>query len=1581
MKSRYTSRIAELIKSILSELPIGTQADETRFVEQFYAKVPMTELEATADEYATELAQDAYKFFIHRAPGTPSIRVFAPQKSIHGYDRKHVVVQLINDDKPFLVDSLTAELNALGFTLFATYHPIFTVVRDETGKLQQLLPEGERQAGDKRESFIHFEISALPEGLNERALEEALRHILDFVGLAVSDWQNIVVKMKEARGALKQAKPFNTETIEEAEAFLDWLATKNFVFLGYVAISFTDGASGTHAAFDKASFLGISKIDDIPAEINTTPLLVDVRKANRQSLVHRRVLMDVITVKRFNIDGRVIGEHRFYGLFTSTAYFQSANTIPLVGKKISRLIARAGFDPSSHNGKALNAIIQFMPRDELFQINDDDLFELSMGILALESRPGVKLFARLDVARRYISALVYVPRELFSTGVRKQVIATLENHFHAHQEHFNTEIGESPLARLHMVLRTSANTPEHLDIAAIEKEIATTIMLWTDKLKSVLLAQFGEQVAERLFRRYANAFEDAYTVRYAIASTLFDIRKMEDALKHQNVELELYHQHGEAPNTLHLKIYNVEQDIALSDILPKLEYMGLRVIDEFPFVVTPSDRKSLRIRDIRMQLLNMETVSLAQIKPNFEELMTRVWHGEVENDRFNALVFLAGLHVRQIEILRAYSKYLRQIGFAYSTEAISKALRTHRELALLLVQLFETRFDVNDADRQTKAALISSKIEQGLSQVTSLQEDTIIATLHKLILATLRTNYFVRVGGHPKPILSFKLNSAEVPNLPLPRPYAEIFVYSARVEGIHLRGGKVARGGIRWSDRHEDFRTEVLGLMKAQMVKNAVIVPVGSKGGFVVKQISPLEREAYRVEGVECYKLYLQGLLDVTDNISHGKVVPPAQVVRYDEDDPYLVVAADKGTASFSDTANAISKAYGFWLDDAFASGGSAGYDHKEMGITARGGWVSVERHFREMGVDIHTTPFTTVGIGDMSGDVFGNGMLLSRNIKLVAAFNHLHIFLDPNPEPEKSFVERERLFHLPRSSWSDYHPALLSEGGGVFERSAKSIVLSSAAQQALGTTVAQCSPDELIRLILKAPVDLLWNGGIGTYVKAETETHDMVGDRANNTVRINGKELRAKIVGEGGNLGFTQQGRIEYAKGGGRINTDAIDNSGGVDCSDHEVNIKIALQGAVATGKLTLEGRNQLLTSMTEEVASLVLRDNTLQTQAISVEQQHASARLAPHAQLIRTLEARGLLNRAIEFLPNDAELEELRERGQGLTRPQLAVLMAYSKIALFGDIVASTLPDENYFASDLLRYFPQAMKERFDAEIKSHSLKREIIGTVATNSMVNRAGISFYFDIAEDTKLPARDIVTAYTLARDIFKLRTLWDSIEALGSKISASDHGRMYANASALLKQLTFWLLRHKKLPLDIEQITAEFEEAVHTVMETLPDMLIGVQRGLWQQQVRAQPHGLGDALAAQVAMLPYLVSAPDICRIALTSNRSVVEVGKVYFALAEQLQLYELLTKSEGIHTPNRWDRLALQSLLQEFYDEVARLTDLVYRNFEGRLEGWMTAHESSLKRMQAVGADMLAKDQLTTPMVMVLLRQLKQVAI
>lgn len=1578
MNAPYGSKIDKNIDKILKKLPKNASNELKTFVEQFYQQIPLAALELVNPDKAAAYADEMLDFLKTHKYGKSHIRILTDQTKKDGNGAEHLIVQILNDDKPFLVDSLTNRISQLGFNIHSILHPIFRIRRDDKGVLKEFVdvdaPKGQR------ESFIHFELSALPKDMTKKDVQRALEETLTYVNLAIDDWKDMLGKTLEAREGLAHAKHYNQDTIKETEEFLDWLMHRNFVFLGFVEIDFKGTSKNIEPVINKKTALGISKIDDIPDEISIAPTMVDMRKASRYSKVHRHALMDVVTVKRFDEKGNTIGEYRFYGLLTSTAYYQSASTIPLVGRKIERLLKRAGFPSYSHNAKTLMAILQFIPRDELFQISEEDLFELSMGVLALETRPGVKLFARTDIPRRYISALVYVPRELFSTSVRLQVTNTLQKYFAATLENFIASIGESSLARLHLVFRTSKDTPEKLPIKDIEQEIATAIMLWPDKLKAELKSRFDVHHAAHLFNRYAHAFDAAYTSRYPIVSTVYDIEKMQASLEHKDLELELYQERDEPKDTLHLKIYNIEEDIALSDILPKLEHMGLRVVDEQPYVVRPTDSPCLRMRDIRMTLKMKEDVNLAQVKPNVEELLRKVWHDDVEDDTFNALVFTSSLNVRQIEVIRALYQYMRQIRFPYGKQSVGKALKDNPMLTSLLVQLFETRFDPDEDDRDNKMAMLCSKIEQGLVHVESLQEDKVISTMQQIIMAMLRTNYYIRGSEGHGQALSFKIDSTQVPNIPLPKPFAEIFVYSARVEGIHLRGGKVARGGLRWSDRHGDYRTEVLGLMKAQMVKNAVIVPVGSKGGFVVKQVSPNKRDAYREEGIECYKEYLRGLLDVTDNVINHKVVTPKDVVRHDGDDPYLVVAADKGTATFSDTANSISQDYGFWLDDAFASGGSAGYDHKEMGITARGAWVSVERHFHEMGHDMEKDPFTVIGIGDMSGDVFGNGMLLSENIELVAAFNHLHIFFDPTPDTKKSFKERKRLFEMPRSSWADYDKKLISKGGGVFERSAKKIKLTAQMKKILDTELDSCSPDELIKLILQAPVDLLWNGGIGTYVKAARETHDDVGDRTNNAVRINGNELRAKVVGEGGNLGFTQLGRIEYARNGGRINTDAIDNSGGVDCSDHEVNIKIGLQPAVKKKKLSIKERNHFLESMTDEVAGLVLKDNQLQTQAISIEQHFATQRLPVHAQLIRILEKKGLLDRAIEFLPDESTLTDLRERRMGLTRPEISVLLAYSKLALFADVLESSMPDESYFSVDLKRYFPEKMQEKFAKEIEQHSLKREIIATVATNSMVNRAGLAFYFDILEDTKLPARDIVAAYSLARDIMRMRDVWAHLEKLQKVIPPDLCAELYDEISKLLKYLTFWLLRHRALPLDISKIIDEFCKPAQDAMEQLESMLTEAQlEPIKRQATHLAAKQIPKDVAKHLAILPLFKSALDICSVAKQNKKPIKDVGALYFAFAEKLEFMRIMDRAKTIPTQNRWDRLALQSVIHEFHDELARIIGLIFANHKGKVEAFEEQGGGAVQRFMQVVSDMLMRDSLSTPMLMVALGQLKQI--
>ena len=1085
---------------------------------------------------------------------------------------------------------------------------------------------------------------------------------------------------------------------------------------------------------------------------------------------------------------------------------------------------------------------------------------------------------------------------------------------------------------------------------------------------------------------------------------MHDIEKIEEAIASGQLALELFRKREDTPGFLNLKLYNPFKQVSLSDVLPMLERFGFRVVDETPYLISPhgrNDHHEIWIRDFRLTWADDSLADLAPVKAAFEDALQRVWSGEIESDGFNALVLKAGLTARQVVILRAYAKYLKQAGFPYNQTTIEQALAAHPDLATALVQLFFARFDPNKKQNKNASSpddkTILAEIETGLSTITSLVEDRILRRFTDLIGATLRTNFFQQHKvSEPKPYLSFKFNSAIVPELPKPVPYAEIFVYARDIEGIHLRGGKVARGGLRWSDRTEDFRTEVLGLMKAQMVKNSVIVPVGSKGGFVLKNAAGLARDAFQEEGIRCYKIFLRGLLDLTDNIVAGKIVPPENVVRHDDDDPYLVVAADKGTATFSDIANSVSAEYGFWLGDAFASGGSVGYDHKKMAITAKGAWISVTRHFAEAGIDIGTTDFTCCGIGDMAGDVFGNGMLLSNHVRLVAAFNHMHIFLDPTPDAATSFPERARLFNLPRSSWKDYNPSLISQGGGVYERSAKSILLSAEIKRALDIKADALSPDDLIKAILKAPVDLLWNGGIGTYVKAETESHEQVGDRTNNALRINGSELRCKVVGEGGNLGFTQRGRIEYAlagnngqsgNGGGRINTDAIDNSAGVDCSDHEVNIKIALGTAVASGKLKTAERDVFLASMTDEVAALVLRDNFLQTQAITLAQLRGPGVLDPQSRFIAALEKQGLLDRAVEFLPSETALQERKTAKRGLTRPEIAVLLAYSKMTLYTDLLSSTLPDDPYYVSDLMRYFPAPMREQYAKEIETHPLRREIIATYVTNSMVNRAGITFFHGIATDTGMQAADVARAYTIARDAFGLRPLWTAIEQVGPEVSATAKVDMFVEVNRFVGRVTLWLLRNYPLPLDVATIVKEISPGIEEFRKNFAELVSApVEKAFDKKKQRFTDAGVHESLAHQIALAEALISAVDVVKVAQGAKLPIAAVGKLYFTIGSDLRLGWLREMASRIPMQNYWERLALLAIVDDLYEQQRRLTVTAIASLgkdagaPDAAEKWAAAHAEEMRRFTIFLDDLRANEIFDIPMLTVATRNVKSLA-
>ncbi len=1574
MKIAYKQQHENALSAIISAVSKREPASFHQFVQRFYERTPVSDLEAMPPKTAVAIARGAIDFMQKREPGETKIRLFTPDSAQHGYASKHLVIEIVGDDMPFLVDSLSAELTRHGLTIFETLHPMFSVRRDKKGELLGLAEP--KDEGALQESFIHFDVSALPAELAEKALLDDLKWVLSHIRASVKDWRQVVAQAEGIITSLDAASArFGKQEAAEVKDFLSWLVDRNFVFLGYGDYTLADSSGKPLKNAETAQRLGITTITE---ETNLQTIeqmivskhLMEITKSSRRSPVHRPVPMDYIGVKRVDAQGKTVGEHRFLGLFTSNVYYQSTDDIPFLRRKVAGVVARSGFAPSSHDGKALRTILEFLPRDEIFQMDEDELFDVSMGIFALESRPGVRIFARTDTFERFVSCMVFVPRERFSTTLREQIQQLMENAYNGSVTNFSAQITEAPLARLHLMIKTTPGDIPAVDVRAIESEIAKRAYLWSDQLSEALVIKYGEDQGERYARTYGRAFTQSYINDHDAMAAAHDISNIEAAMVSGELSLELYQPKRDQGTALHLKIYSPKDPIALSDILPLLENAGFRVIEEHPYEVRLPAGQVIWIRDFKLEIPSPEHMPVVQVRERIEEALLKAWSREMEDDRMNSLVLLAGLSWRQVTLMRALAKYLRQAGFVQVRTSIEQALCSYPAVVRQLADLFDARFNPLGKDHAKQAEKHTAAIEAALASVTSATHDLILRRYMEIIQCILRTNYY----QHNRSVLSFKFDSKRIPDLPRPRPHVEIFVYSPRVEGIHLRGGKVARGGLRWSDRPDDFRTEVLGLMKAQMVKNSVIVPVGSKGGFVVKR-PPAGREAYQQEGIACYKMYLSGLLDLTDNIAGGKIVPPTDLVRHDGDDPYLVVAADKGTATFSDIANSVSAEYGFWLGDAFASGGSVGYDHKEMAITARGGWISVVRHFAEMGVDIKKQPFTCIGIGDMSGDVFGNGMLLSDNIRLVAAFNHMHIFIDPAPDAKASFAERQRLFHLPRSTWKDYSEKLISKGGGVFERSAKFIELSKEAQSALGVSKSKFTPDELVRAILLAPVDLLWNGGIGTYVKAEEESHESVGDRANNAVRVNGRELRCRIVGEGGNLGFTQKGRIEYARAGGRINTDAIDNSAGVDCSDHEVNIKIAFSPLVASKALPQVKRDSVLRKMTDEVAGLVLKDNILQTQAVTLAEQQGWVLLDAQQRLIHTLEKTGLLDRAIEFLPTDKQLAELRAAKKGLTRPEIAVLLAYSKMDIYQQLLSSSLPDEPYFVSDLKRYFPQAMQRDFAEAIEKHRLRREIIATVMTNSLVNRAGITFYFDLMEETGAGARDVAAAYALARDSFGLRTIWNEIEALASSVPVPVQVAMQVAANQFIAAQAMWLLRNFPLPLAMDKVSAQIAPQI-TQIEKLLGKMQSETLSREQEKIRTQlmAEGVPQKLALAISSLEGMGSALDIITVASQLKKDVRDIGAEFFEVGARLSLFWLKISAQKIVVSSHWEKLALQALISQLSDEHRRLAQAAFN--AGGAKAWATS--AQLASYDSFLADLKSTDGFDAPRLMVALKHIRK---
>ena len=1450
---------------------------------------------------------------------------------------------------PFLVDSVSAEIERHELATHLIVHPTVDVRRDSAGRRIEMAA---RDSGTVVESLMHLEIDAQSAPETLESIRAGIEKVLADVRAGVEDWRKMRANLRQAIASLQEAPPpLPAEEREEVAAFLEWIGDDHFTFLGFRDYDYRTVKGQTVPRLVAGSGLGILRdasvhvlrgrrglgaLSAAARHFVATPDAVMVIKADVRATVHRRVHMDYIGIKKYDRRGKAIGERRFTGLFTSAAYNRTPRDIPYLRRKLARTLERAGYDPVSHDGKALLNVLETFPRDELFQISEDDLFETALGIMRLQERPRIRLFVRRDRFERFCSCLVYLPRELFGTRLRERIQDILAAAYEGSVSAFYTQLGESNLARLHIIVRTTPERVPEPDLGRIEALIVQAARSWDDDLRDVLIERQGEEAGNRLRDVYRDAFPTAYKETFSAAEALADIDKIEEVAGAAPMATSMYRPIEAASDSVRFKIYHPTDPIRLSDCLPIFENMGLKVVEERPYRIRRrGDPAMVWMQDFLLVHPAGADFDPGPIRENFQETFARVWHGEAEDDGFNRLVFGAGLGWREVTIVRAYCKFLRQ------TQTLSQAymedtLAAHPGIIRLLVDLFHARFDPSaaDADRED---VLAKAITAALDSVESLDQDRIIRRYLDVIRASLRTNYFRPDGdGEPKPYVSVKLDSRAIAELPRPRPFAEIFVYSPRVEAVHLRGGKVARGGVRWSDRREDFRTEVLGLMKAQMVKNAVIVPVGAKGGFVAKRLPAGDREAVMAEVIACYRTMMRGLLDITDNIRGGEIVHPTTVVCHDDDDPYLVVAADKGTATFSDTANAIAAEYDHWLGDAFASGGSVGYDHKKMGITARGAWESVKRHFRELGLDTQTADFTVIGVGDMSGDVFGNGMLLSEHIRLVGAFNHLHIFLDPDPDPATSFAERKRLFELPRSSWGDYDAALISKGGGVFDRSAKSVSLSPEIKALLGDTRDKMTPNELIRTLLQAPTQLLWFGGIGTYVKASSERAEDAGDRTNDSVRVDASSLRATVVGEGANLGLTQLARIEFVAAGGAVNTDAIDNSAGVDCSDHEVNIKIVLDSVVAQGDMTIKQRNRRLVQMTDEVAALVLRDNYVQSQAITVAQAQGTELLSGAARMMRALERAGRLDRALEYLPDDQAIVDRETEDRGLTRPEIAVLLAYVKLDLYDALLESDLPEDPYLSGDLARYMPTPLREDCAEAIRGHRLRREIVATYAANSLVNRAGPTFISEVAEESGFGAAEIARAYTVTRDAFGLREVWTAIESLDNQVAAEAQTRMLTASVELMRRVTLWFLRNLPQPLDIAATIEDYAPGIRLLTEELGSILASFDAQELERRLESlAADRVPEDIARRIAGLDPLAAACHIVHAAQACERPVDEVGAVYFAVGARLGLDWLRAEAQAIDADDHWQRLATTAIVEDLYGQQRALTSRVIAAADG----------------------------------------------
>ncbi len=1565
------------------------------FVELLYAGGTPEELNQYEREELAEVALSAFSFINKRKVGQPKVRISNPEitaRSEYGLEAPISAIEIVNDNMPFLVDSVMGELQERGLAVHLALHPILNVKRNKSGRLSGPVVGGEGEPGSARESLIEIHVDRIDRDSERQEIVEALERVLTDVRLVVSDWKQMRERLDQViKGFKSSPPPIPVDEIAEGIHFLLWLMDDNFTFLGMREYHFdNENPEGRFQQIEDTG-LGIlsnpeqkvlrrgSELVTFTPELREflmQPVPLIITKANVRSLVHRRMHMDYIGLKRYSEDGILSGELRIVGLFTSTAYTRSTKIIPYLRRKVDHVRRQAGFAADSHSGKALQNVLEQYPRDELFQIDPTILTEFSLSILQLNDHPRIRVLTRVDRFDRFVSVLVYVPKDRYNTDVRQQIGAYLAEVYDGRVSAFYPSFPDGSLTRVHYIIgRYEGETPKPGQ-GKLEAEIGKLIQTWDDRLRfSIASGGNPKRIRDRQ-RMFQGAFTLGYQEAFVGDPVLHDIEVIERLSKDNPLEV-IFYQHDDEPakNKLQLKLYRPGDPIPLSERVPVLENMGFKVINERSYIISPAESEPVSLHDMALQTSDGSNVDLEKVGTALRDCFASIWSGYIEDDGYNSLVLRAGLEWNEVNVLRAYSRYLRQARIPFSQDYMWETLNRHSSIAANLVNLFSTRFstslEIDEKSRTKKCEVIQNDFEKALESVDSLDEDRIIRRFVNLIMVTLRTNFYQRdKHGKRRPTIALKLDSSAVEELPAPRPFREIFIYSPRVEGVHLRFGKVARGGLRWSDRPQDFRTEVLGLVKAQQVKNAVIVPVGAKGGFIPKFLPTNgTRDEIMAEGIAAYKIFVGTMLDITDNLDGDVVVHPRSVIRYDEDDPYLVVAADKGTATFSDVANELSDSRDFWLSDAFASGGSVGYDHKKMGITARGGWEAVKRHFREMDRDIQTTPVTVIGVGDMSGDVFGNGMLLSKQIKLIGAFDHRDIFIDPDPDPKKSFKERQRLFDLPRSSWADYNTKLISKGGGIFSRREKSISLSAKMKAILGLRKATATPNEIINALLKAEADLLWFGGIGTYVRAVTESDEEVGDRSSDAYRVTSDELRVKVVGEGANLGMTQKARIEFALRGGRVNSDAIDNSAGVNSSDLEVNIKIALGKTLREDRIKQPARNRLLASMTEEVGELVLRNNYLQTLSLSLAECRGMQDFGFQVRLIQDLESRGLLDREVEDLPDDLVLMEREKAGRQFPRPELAVLLAYAKLTLYDQLLASLVPDDEYLAAELIRYFPKELQKKFPGDIASHRLRREIIATMLANSMINRGGSTFVHRISDQTGADVGAISAAYAAVRDSFSMGALNEAIDELDNKISGALQIELYIAVQTLLRDQIIWFLRNIPEDSGIGVVVEQYRAGIETLQKGLSKVVPKDRLEYFMRKVHELENlGIPSSLATNIASLNILADGPDIVLVSQRTGKGVNVVAKVFFAVAELFDAATLVRQARELEISDYFDRLALTRTLETIAEALRQITAEALgsgKSGNSAVDSWVKGREIDVERTQKALAEIVGAGDLT----------------